>query len=334
MLRRCALVTCLTLALASLLAAPLAAEAQQAGKVYRIGFLDPSSPPGRSLAFDAFLSGLREHGLVEGRNVLIEQRYADNKGPERLRGLAAELVALKVDVIVTVATSAAIETKTVTATVPVVMAVSADPVGGGVVQSLARPGGNVTGMSLIGAELTPKRVEFLKAVAPHLTRIVIVIPREMPLWRLYLQEAERAAPGLGINEVRLVSIGPDPAKWDGMFAAIGGRPGTGLVVGEAPGFGREGARMAELALKHKLPSAYGSKAHAEAGGLISYGADVPDLYRRAAGLVGKVLRGAKPADLPVEQPTKFDLVINLKTAKALGLTIPPSLLLRADQVIE
>ncbi len=327
------LVLMLTVALGGL-STLLAAEAQEPGKVYRIGYLNPASPPGPSLVFDAFLSGLREHGLVEGRNIRIEQRYADNQGPERVRGLAAELVAMKVDVIVTVTTTVALETKKVTTTVPVVMAVSADPVGGGVVQSLARPGGNVTGMSLIGAELTPKRLEFLKVVAPHVARIVIVAPSDSAVWRLYLQEAERAAPGLGIKEVRLVTIGQDPARWEGMFEAIGGKPSTGLIVGESPGFSREGARMAALALRHKLPSAYGNKAHVEAGGLISYAADVADLYRRAAGLVGKVLRGAKPADLPVEQPTEFELVINMKTAKALGLTIPQSFLIRGVQLIE
>jgi putative ABC transport system substrate-binding protein len=319
-----------------LFAAPLAAEAQPTGKVYRIGYLDPASSP-RTLEsdpFNAFLSGLREHGLVEGRNVVIERRYADNKGPERVRELAAELVAMKVDVIVTVTTQVARETKKVTTTVPVVMAVSADPIGGGVVQSLARPGGNVTGLSLTGPALTAKRMELLKEIAPHLARIVIVAPSELGVYPLYLQEAETAAPALGITEVRLVGIGSDPARWDEAFEAIGRRPGAGLVVGEWPAFAREGARMAALALKHKLPSAYGLKAHVEAGGLIFYGAVITDSYRRAAGLVSKVLMGAKPADLPVEEPTKFELVINMKTAKALGLTIPRSVLIRADQVIE
>ena len=330
-IERAALLVVLAL---ELFAALLAAEAQPTGKVYRIGYLHPSFSPIDSGAFDAFLSGLREHGLVEGRNVVIERRYADNKGPERIRELAAELVAMKVDVIVTVSTSAALETKKVTATLPVVMAVSTDPVGGGVVQSLARPGGNVTGLSLTGPALTAKRMEFLKEIAPHLARIVIVAHSELGIYPLYLQEAERAAPALGINEVRLVGIGSDPTRWNEVFEAIGGRPGTGLVVGEWPAFAREGARMAALALKHKLPSAYGLKPHVEAGGLIFYGAVSADLYRRAAGLVSKVLRGVKPADLPVEEPTKFELVINLKTAKALGLKIPQTILLRADQVIE
>jgi putative ABC transport system substrate-binding protein len=214
------------------------------------------------------------------------------------------------------------------------MAVSADPVGGGVVQSLARPGGNVTGMSLAGPELTAKRMEFLKEIAPRLARIVIVAPSEAAFFRLFLQEAERAAPTLGINEVRLLNIGLDPARWDAAFEAIGGRPGTGLVVADSPGFARQGARMAALALKHRLPAAYGLKLGVEAGGLIFYGAVVADLFRRSAGFISKVLMGVKPADLPVEEPTKFELVINLNTAKALGLTIPRSLLIRADQVIE
>jgi len=319
----------------ALLAVPLAIEAQPTGKVYRIGYLDPASPsPLESRTYGAFLSGLREHGLVEGQNIVIERRYAENKGPERIRELAAELVAMKVDVIVTVSTLTALETKKITTTVPVVMAVSSDPVGGGVVQSLARPGGNVTGMSLAGPELTVKRVEFLKEVAPHLGRIVIVATIESAVFRLCLQEAERAAPALGIHEVRLVYIGWDPARWGEAFEAIGGRPGTGLVVADAPVFAREGARMAALALKHKLPSAYGLKPGVEAGGLIFYGAVPSDLFRRAAGLVSKVLMGMKPAHLPVEEPTKFELVINLKTAKALGLTIPQSLLIRADEVIQ
>jgi putative ABC transport system substrate-binding protein len=202
------------------------------------------------------------------------------------------------------------------------------------VQSLARPGGNVTGLSLTGPGLTAKRMEFLKEIAPHLARIVIVAHSELGIYPLYLQEAERAAPALGINEVRLMGIGSDPTRWNEVFEAIGGRPGAGLVVGEWPAFVREGARMAALALKHKLPSAYGLKPHVEAGGLIFYGAVSTDLYRRAAGLVSKVLMGVKPADLPVEEPTKFELVINLKTAKALGLKIPQTILLRADQVIE
>ena len=319
-----------------LLVSPLAAEAQPTGKVYRIGYLDPASPSPalESGIYGAFLSGLREHGLVEGQNIVIERRYAENKGPERIRELAAELVALKVDVIVTLTTTVALETKKITATLPIVMAVSSDPVGGGVVQSLARPGGNVTGMSLAGPELTAKRMEFLKEIAPHLARIVIIAPSEAAFFRLFLQEAERAAPTLGINEVRLLNIGLDPAQWDAAFEAIGGRPGTGLVVADSPGFARQGARMAALALKHRLPAAYGLKPGVEAGGLIFYGPVVADLCRRAAGLVSKVLMGVKPADLPVEEPTKFELVINLKTAKALGLTIPQSLLIRADEVIQ
>jgi putative ABC transport system substrate-binding protein len=331
-IKRAALLVALAL---ELFAAPLAAEAQPTGKVYRIGYLDPASPsPLESRTYGAFLSGLREHGLVEGRNVVIEQRWADNKGPERIRELAAELVAMKADVIVTISTSVALETKKVTATLPVVMAVSTDPVGGGVVQSLARPGGNITGLSLTGPALTAKRLEFLKELAPHLARIVFVIPTEVPVYRLFLQEAESAAPALGIHEVRLVNIGYDPARWDKEFEAIGRRPSAGLLVGDSPGFEREGARMAALALKHKLPSAYGLKAPVEAGGLLFYGAVVTDLFRRAAGLVSKVLMGAKPAHLPVEEPTKFELVINGKTAKALGLTIPQSLLMRADEVIQ
>jgi putative ABC transport system substrate-binding protein len=318
-----------------LLAAPLAAEAQQAGKVYRIGFVSAGSGPDRR-AFDALRQGLRERELIEGHNLVIEQRYAEGKGVERWRALLAELVAMKVDLIVTVTTGVALEAKNATKSIPIIMAVATDPVGAGVVDSLSRPGGNVSGMTLTGPELTPKRLELLKIVTPNLQRVAVVVAVDMPVYRLYLQQAEPAASALAIPHVGFEVLGNSASgKWEEAFARLGRSPHTALLITESAIFLSEGKRLAALALTYRLPAVYGVSSHVRDGGLMSYGADLADVYYRAARLVGKILLdGAKPADLPVEQPTKFELVINLKTAKALGLTIPPSLLLRADEVIQ
>ena len=318
-----------------LVAVPLAVGAQQAGKVYRIAYVSTGSQA-EARVFDALRQGLVERQLIEGRNLVIEQRYAEGKGVERLRALMAEVVAMKVDLIVTVTTAVALEAKNATKRIPIVMAVATDPVGAGVVDSLSRPGGNVSGMTLTGPELTPKRLELLKIATPDVQRLAVVVANDLPVTRLYLTQAEAAASALAIPHVSFEVLGSSASgKWEETFARLGRSPHTALLITETPIFVSEGRRLAALALAHHLPTMYGLSSHVQDGGLMSYGADVADLYYQAARLVAKILlEGAKPADLPVEQPTKFELVINLKTAKALGLTIPPSLLGRADQVIE
>jgi putative tryptophan/tyrosine transport system substrate-binding protein len=320
---------------AVLLAAPLAAQAQSERKVYRIAYVSPGSRA-ETRVFDALKQGLRERQLIEGRNLVIEQRYAEGKGVERLRALMAEVVAMKVDLIVTVTTAAALEAKNATQRIPIIMAVATDPVGAGVVDSLPRPGGNISGMTLTGPELTPKRLELLKIVAPDVQRVVVVVPIDIPVYRLYLQQAEAAASALAIPHVGFEVIGVSASgKWEEAFVRLGHSPHTALLITESPIFLSEGKRLAALALAHRLPAVYGLSSHVQDGGLMSYGADLADVYYRAARLVGKILLdGATPADLPVEQPKKFELVMNLKTAKSLGLTIPQSLLMRADKVIQ
>jgi putative ABC transport system substrate-binding protein len=319
------------------LAAPLAprvAGAQPAAKVHRIGYVSPTSPPPEpSPGWTAFLDGLREHGFIDGTNVAAHRRYASGGGPDRVRELLAELVALEVDVIVTVTTGVALEAKKSITHLPIIMAASTDPVGGGVVDSLARPGGNVTGFSFTSPELTGKRLEILKTIAPHVMDVVLVTPSDHPVYRLHHRQAGEAAPALGIRGATIEVIGADPTRWDARFAAIA-RPGRGLLITDAPGFYRHREKLALLARRHRLPVVYDLRQHVEAGGLLSYGPDVIDVYRRTGGLVGRVLKGAKVSEIPVEQPTKFDFAINLGTARALGLTVPPSLRLRAGHVIE
>ncbi len=318
-----------------LLAAPLAAEAQQARKVPRIGFLGTRTPSDTSSAFDAFRQGLRELGWVEGQNIVIEYRWAEGRY-ERLPTLAAELVRLKVDIIVAVTTPGIQAAKNATETIPIVMiSGSADPVGLGLIASLARPGGNVTGLSYsVGREIFGKGLELLKETVPKVRRVAILSNPSnpaSPVQPLIIREVYVAARSLGV-QLLLEARGPN--GFDGAFAAMAKeRVGALLVVADSI-FILHRTRLADLAAKSRLPAMYGFREHVEAGGLMSYGANLADLYRRAATYVDKILKGAKPADLPVEQPTKFELVINLKTAKALGLTIPQSLLGRADEVIE
>jgi putative ABC transport system substrate-binding protein len=318
----------------SLLAAPFAAEAQQAGKVYRIGLLGPSSPPtdpGAARLWEALLQGLRELGYVEGQNVRFERRYSEGKD-ERLPELAADLVRLKVDVIVAAATQPAHAAQRATTTLPIVAPNHSDPVGSGLVASLARPGGNVTGLSILNPELVGKQVELLKEVVPSLVRMAVLWNPTHQAHATMLSQAEAAARALGLQPQRLQARGAD--DYEPAFSAITrNRAQALLVLGDVTVW-RYRRQVAELAAKSRLPAMFVQREHAEAGGLMSYGASLPDNYRRAAAYVHKILKGAKPADLPIEQPTKFELVINLKTAKALGLTIPPSLLQRADQVIE
>ncbi len=317
----------------ALLVAPLAAAAQQPAKVPRVGFLSPTSPsdPARQRGLAAFRQGLRELGYVEGHNIAIESRWADDKY-NRLPDLAADLVRLKVDVIVAAAVPAIRAAKETTRTIPIVMAVVVDPVATGLVASLARPGGNVTGLSMMAPELVGKQMELLKEVVPKVSRMALLWNPANPGNLPQLQEAEVAARALGVRVQPLEAR--DPKEIDSAFAAMTrDRAGALMVLVDAM-LVTQRTQIAGLAAKRRLPAVYGLRDHAEAGGLMSYGPHLPDLYRRAATYVDKILKGAKPAELPVEQPTRFELVVNLKTAKALGLTFPPSILIRADQLIQ
>ncbi len=321
-----------TLAL-GLLLAPLAAEAQQAGKVYRIGFLGSAPPatPDMARNINAFLRGMRDLGYVEGQNLRIEWRFAEGRA-ERHPGFAAELVGLKVDVIVAVVTPAVQAAKGATTTIPIVMITAGDPVGSGLVASLARPGGNVTGLSSMTIDLSAKQVELLKASVPKVTRVAVLWNPAHPAHPLMLKEAEGAARAVAVQLQILEARDPD--EFDRAFAAMTRERAGALLVLADPMFFAHRVRLTQLAAKSRLPSMYLTREYVEAGGLISYGPSYLDLCLRAATYVDKILKGAKPSDLPVEQPTKFELVINLKTAKALGLTIPQSVLIRADEVIQ
>jgi putative tryptophan/tyrosine transport system substrate-binding protein len=319
---------------AVLLAAPLAAEAQQAAKVARIGYL-VTSLAARPHLREAFRQGLRDLGYVEGRNVVIEYRDAEGKS-ERLPALAAELVALKVDVIVTGGgTPTALAAKQATRTLPIVFAFAADPVTSGLVTSLARPGGNVTGLSLLSTELVGKCLELLTQAVPGVSRVAV-------LWspgalgerteKDMLKGADVAGRALGVRLQFVEARGP--ADFDRAFSDMTKARTGALTVLPSAMFFNERSRLVDLAAKNRLLAVYPGREFVDAGGLMAYGPNAADLFRRAATYVDKILKGAKPADLPVEQPTKFELVINLKTAKALGLTIPQSVLGRADEVIE
>ena len=316
----------------SLLAAPLAAEAQQAGKVPRIGFLSATSPSDRPHLLDAFRHRLRELGWVEGQNIVIDYRYAEDR-VDRLPDLAAELVRLKVDLIMSLGTQGVTAARNATKTIPIVMIAVRDPVGTGLIASLARPGGNVTGVSgYAGLEIVTRQLELLKETVPKIRRVAILSNPTNAYHQLAIREANVAARSLGVQLQLLEARGPN--ELDGAFAAMAKeRVGALLVVSDSM-FNSHRTRLADLAARSRLPAAYGIRESVEAGGLMSYGPSFLELYRRSAAYVDKILKGAKPADLPVEQPTEFELVINLKTAKALGLTIPPTLLQRADQVIE
>jgi putative ABC transport system substrate-binding protein len=326
--------TFMALVSGGLLAAPLAAEAQQAAKVARIGYLSAASLAANPHQHEAFRQGLRDLGYVEGRNLVIEYRSPEGK-PERLPALAAELVALKVDVIVAPGTPQALAAKQATKTIPIVFATAADPVGSGLVTSLARAGGNVTGLSILAPELVGKRLELLTQAVPGVNRVAV-------LWQPgghdertdkdILKGAEVAGRALGVRLQFVEARGPD--DFDRAFSDMTRARAGALTVLTGIMFLTERRRLVDLAAEKRLPAVYGGRDFVDAGGLLSYGPDLADLYRRAATYVDKILKGAKPADLPVEQPTKFELIINLKTAKALGLTIPPSLLSRADEVIQ
>jgi putative ABC transport system substrate-binding protein len=316
-----------------LLTTPLDAGAQQSGKIYRIGFLAPGSSSDLRIRrfFEAFRNSLGELGYVEGKNITIESRWAAGKY-DRLPGLAAELVRLKMDVLVTNAVPAIRAAKEATSTIPIVMAGVVDPVATGLVASLARPGGNITGLSVMTPELVGKQLEMLKEVVPKASRVAV-------LWNPanlgnapQLKAAEVAARTLGVRLQPLEARGP--SEIDSAFAAMTKEGTDAVVVLVDVMFIDQRSRIANLAATHRLPAAHGTPESVEAGGLMVYGPSFLYNYRRAAVYVDKIFKGAKPADLPIEQPTKFDLVINLKTAKALGLTISPSLLARADEIIQ
>ncbi|HWN02231.1 MAG TPA: ABC transporter substrate-binding protein [Candidatus Dormibacteraeota bacterium] len=318
----------------SLLAAPLAARAQPAGKVWRIGYLGYSSPALEQHLIGAFRQGLRDLGYVEGQNLVIEYRSAEGKR-ERFPELAAELIRMKVDVIVTLATPAALAAKQATHTIPIVVAAMADPVEDGLVASLARPGGNITGSTFLGPRLVPKRLELLKQVVPRASRVAVLwhpgIYSERTM-RDMLQETEGAARAVGV-QLQLVGAG-GPDDFGKAFTAMRRDRADAVVVFPSPMLYLEHKSIVDLVAQSRLPAVYPWREAVDDGGLIAYGANIPDMLRHAAAVVDRVLKGAKPADLPIEQPTTYELLINLKTARALGLTIPPSLLQRADQVIE
>jgi len=316
----------------SLTLVPLAAEAQPAGKVARIGCLLGAAREQTSDLMNAFEDGLRDLGYVPGRNVVIEYRFADGK-LERLPQLAQDLVRLKVDVIVTGSNPHVVAAKQATTTIPIVMVYVRDPVGAGLVTNVSRPGGNVTGLSQdVGLEISGKRLALLKELVPKLSRVAVLVNVGFTPAVASLKVTEASARALGMTVVRFDTRGP--GDLEGVFAAVTRARSNALVVTGGPVMFNMRTQIAQLALRHRLPSISAVTEDVEAGGLMSYGASLSDQWRRAAVYVDKILKGAQPGDLPVEQPTKFELVINLKTAKALGLTIPQTLLLQADHVIE
>jgi putative ABC transport system substrate-binding protein len=309
--------------------APLA-QAQQAGKVWRIGFLNPGSSPSTDGRIAAFRLGLRELGYIEGKDIVIERRYAEGR-VERLSTMARELVSLKVDVIVAIGTASVEAAKDATQTIPIILS-SGDPVGSGHVVSLARPGGNITGLTNLTPELAGKRLELLKEAVPRLSRVAVVWNPGSPAAGSRMKEAEVAAQSLHLqlHSARVRS----PNDLEPAFLAMKKDRVGALITLRGPLIVNQSKHIVDLAAKNRVPAMYDDRSTVEAGGLMSYGANQADLDRRAAYFVDKILKGAKPGELPLEQPTKFELVINLKTAKQIGLTIPPNVLARADKVIK
>jgi putative ABC transport system substrate-binding protein len=315
----------------ALLAEALSANAQPAAKVPRIGVLFPGNPANAMQFVEAFAKGLRENGYVEGQNIIVERRFGDGKRERIIEG-AAELVRLKPEVIVTATDMAIAELKRLTPSIPIVMSNSTDPVGTGFVASLAHPGGSITGIAAISPELNAKRLELLKEAVPGLSRVAIILNPDDRGSVLELKETESAARALGLKlQSAEVIRAEDFERTFSMLTA--GRVEAVVVVSTALTYTNR-FQIANLALQHRLPSMYGAGPNAEAGGLIAYGPSYAETWRRSATYVHKILQGSKPGDLAVEQPTTFELVINVKTAKALGLALPPSLLRRADQVIQ
>lgn len=311
-----------------LLAASVGLQAQQAGKVYRIGYLRAEKPP--EVDIEGFRQGLREHGYVEGKNIVVEYRWADGN-EERLRSLVAELVRLKVDLIVTSAPAATQAAKDARTTIPIVMVLVADPVTFGFVNSLAHPGGNITGFAFLLPEISGKRLELLKETIPKLSRVAVLWNAANPYKETDLKEVQPVADALKVA-VHTFRV-REPNGLDDAFKAATKVGAEGLLTLDDPFTIAHRTRITDLALRYKLPAVYAVRPFVDAGGLMYYGPDRVDQNRRAATYVDKILKGAKPADLPIEQPTKFELVINLKTAKAVGVAIPPNVLARADKVI-
>ena len=317
---------------ASALTAPFGSFAQQqTGKIMRIGSLSPLSASAGAHNLEALRRGLRDLGWVEGRNIAIENRYAEGKY-DRLPELAAELVRLKVDVIVTGSTPGALAAKNATTTIPIVMVTPGDPVASGLISSLAHPGGNLTGVTSLGRELSAKRLALLKEVVPRVTRVAVLTNPDNPETGPLVKSLEMAARSLGV-QLRVLEV-RGPTDFEKAFATITTERAGAIMVMTDILFHTHQRRIVELASKSRLPVMHGFREDVDAGGLMFYGATLADMNHRAATYVDKILKGAKPADLPVEQPTKFELIINMKTAKALGIAIPQSILLRADKVIE
>jgi putative ABC transport system substrate-binding protein len=317
----------------SLLTVPLTSQAQPAAKVPRLGLLIPSAVSAVASRLEAFRHGLRDLGYIEGQNITLEYRFADGQA-DRLPALVTELVQLPVDVLVVDGTVALRAAQHATTTLPIVMAVSGDPVGAGLVASLARPGGNITGLSSRAPEVSGKRLELLKEAVPHLSRVATLWHRDAPVGP-YIKETEAAAQALGL-QLHAFEVG-SPDEFDQAFAAMTSAQADALIVIPGAQFfshQRVAERVAELAMAHRLPTMFGNREAVEAGGLMSYGPNYDDFYRRAATYVDRILKGTTPADLPVEQPMKFELVLNLKTAKALGITISPMFLFQADAVLQ
>jgi len=311
---------------------PFAARAQQGGKKYTIGrFSAAIRLPENAPAWIAFLGAMRELGWIEGKNVVFEGRYADNR-LERLPALAEELLRLNVDVIVAIGTLAPLAAKRATSTIPIVMTAAGDPLGSGLVASLAEPGGNITGMSLMAPDLGGKRLELLKELLPRFARVAVLWNAANPYSTNVFKETQVAGRVLGV-QVQSLEV-RNPEDLDGAFEAARQQHPDALVSVEDPFTATYRKRITDFAIAARLPSLYGLREDVDAGGLVSYGANLAELFRRAAGYVDKILKGAKPADLPVQQPTTFELVVNLNTARLLGLEIPPTLLARADEVIE
>jgi putative ABC transport system substrate-binding protein len=328
-MRLARLTVLVTLALA-LFAAPLAAEAQPVGKIPRMGFLGGASAPGYASQLIALREGLHDLGYDEGRSIVIEYRWAEGRY-DRLPGLATELVRLKVDVIVTQGVPAARAAKNATRTIPIVMAISGDAVTTGLVTSIAHPGGNITGSTFFLPELNAKRVELLKEAVPRISRMAVLANADNPAMASALKAMEATANSLKIEFQAVEVRGPE--EFPGVFSAMVKRRVEAVAVIEDGMLLANARQVADLAVKHRLPT-IGFREYVDAGGLLAYAVNFPAIWRRAAVFIDKILKGARPGELPVEQATRFDFVVNVKTAKALGLTIPPAVLARADEVIQ
>jgi len=315
-----------------LLAVAVIADAQQPGKVARIGYVDSSTASDSTVRLEAFLREMRKLGWIEGKNIAIEYRYAEGKR-DRFPELAAELVRLKVDLIVVEGTGLALAAKSATTTIPIVVTTVGDPVGAGLVASLARPGGNVTGLASLTPQLNTKRLEILKDTVPKLTRVGLISSAVGVAAELQLKELKPAALALKLK-LEVIDAQPDRKGLESAFETAKQKQVNAIMIQSIRPFSAERKRIVELAGKYRLPAIYAQKEYVDEGGLMSYGTDFIDLYRRAAVYVDKILKGAKPADLPVQQATKFEFIINVKAAKQIGLTIPVRVLERANEVIK